>query len=183
MRKSSHKANSTLWIIKISLPLETCGLNSVLETHRNNQHLHFCFNCYIFRYFRQPVVTGCDRLWVGSVRGLALRVLEALLDTMEGARALSHHQGGAGASQSHNEPFALATRGRSTGIHGRGPPDARPPWVVPVLHGQRAHSDGVRSVCGGAGDSSVPTTCGPGHAGGSHEDQSHVSRHCVGCPE
>lgn len=141
-----------------------------------------CFSCHIFRCFRQPIVTGCDCLWFGSVWGLTLCLLETLLDTMAGARTFSHHQGGTRASQSHNEPFALATGDRSTSVHCRGPPDTRPPWVVPVLHGQRAHSHGVSGVSGGSSDSSVPTTCGFGHARGSYEDQSHFSRHPAGGP-
>lgn len=136
------------------------------------------------RYFCKSAVTGGDGLRLGSVRGLALRLLEALLDTMEGARPFAHHQGGPRPPQSHHEPSALvAADTQAAGLHSCGPPDAQPSPVIALLHRQRAHSHGVGRLGGGSGDSCVPASRGYGHAGGRHEDQSHVSRHPVGCAE
>ena len=80
------------------------------------------------RYIGEPALPGGDSLWPGPLRGVPLRLLEALLDTMEGARRLTPDQGVSGALQPRHgaldpaQPGAAATR-----VHGRGPAAPRPP--------------------------------------------------------
>lgn len=143
----------------------------------------FCLSVLLLRYFSKSAVPGSDCLWLGPVWGLPVCLLEALLDTMERAWTFSYHQRSPWASQSFHEPFALTAHIQAAGVHSCGPPDAQPPWVVTLLHGQGAHSYGFCGIGRGSGDSCIPTTCGYGHTRGSYEDQSHISRHPTGRPE
>lgn len=143
----------------------------------------YWFLSHLLRYIGESVVTGSDCLWLGIVWGLPICLLEALLDTMERAWSLPHHEGGPWTPQPHHEPSALTACTQAASLHSRGPPHPQPPWVITVLHRQRAHSDGICGIRGGSSDSRITTTCGLGHTRGSYEDQSHISRHPTGRPE
>ncbi|KAK5915213.1 hypothetical protein CesoFtcFv8_000825 [Champsocephalus esox] len=80
-----------------------------------------------FRYIGESAVAGGDCLWLGPFWGLSLCLLEALLDTMEGACALSHHQGGPWAHQPHHEPNTLPARSKASSLLCCGPPSTQPP--------------------------------------------------------
>lgn len=141
-----------------------------------------CLLC-LTRYIGESAVAGGHRLWLSPVRRVPLCLLEALLDTMEGGRAFTHHQGGSWAPEPIHEPSAPTARSQAACLHGRGSSVTRPPWVVALRHRhrQRAHSCGVCGVGGGPSDSHIAPTGGHGHTRGSYEDQPHVSRHSAGC--
>lgn len=156
---------------------------SFLTQHKIHcQILMFCVSSHL-RYIGESVVTGRDCLWLGPVWGLPLCLLEAMLDTMEGAWTLAHHKRSPRAPQPHHESSALSTRTQAASLHRRGPTNAQPPWVLTLLLRQRAHPCGIRRVSGGSGDSCITTTCGHGHTWGSYEDKSHISRHPTGRPD
>lgn len=159
------------------------GANSKANYYYYFQTFIFCLSVLLLRYFSKSVIPGSDCLWLGPVWGLPVCLLEALLDTMERAWTFSYHQRGPWASQSFHEPFGLTAHTQAAGVHSCGSPDAQPPWVVTLLHGQGAHSYGFCGIGRGSGDSCIPTTCGYGHTRGSYEDQSHISRHPTGRSE
>lgn len=164
-----------------------CWRDSFATNHEENiihcRILIFCPSSHLLRHIGESVVTGSDCLWPGPVWRLPVCVLEALLDTMEGACSLPHHQGGPWAPQPDNEPSALAPFTQAASLHSRGPPASQPPWVITLLHRQGAHSCGICGVSGGSINSSITTTCGRGHTWGSYEDQSHISGYPTGCPD
>ena len=81
----------------------------------------------ILRYIGESVVTGSDCLWLSPVWGVPLCLLETLLDTMEGARAVPHNQGSPWAPQPHHEPSAITACTQTASLYRRGPPLAQPP--------------------------------------------------------
>lgn len=137
-------------------------------------------SCFLVRCVRESAVAGSNRLWLGPVWSLPFCLLEALLDTMEGARSFAHYQRGHSIPHSQHEPPALAACSKAASLHSSGPTSTQPPWVVPLLHRQRAHSSGISRISGSSHVSHVSTACGQSDRRGGDEDQSHISRHSTG---
>lgn len=96
-------------------------------TKQKEDFIHRQILFSLSRHICESAVIGSDCLWLGPLWGLPLCLMEALLDTMEGAWAFPHYQGSPRAPQPDYEPSAITACTQAASLHSCGPPDAQPP--------------------------------------------------------
>lgn len=120
----------------------------------------------------EPAVTGGDSLWFGFVWRLPLCLLEALLDTMAGARPLPKHQG---------DP-SRAPSPTPAHLH-RGGCRPRQKGLRPWLCGEGDDPDAIAGAHHRHSVGALVSTAGHhahGYGGGGHEDKPHLAWYTVG---